>query len=68
MLNTPTKGEKMFDMDLTEAVGAALMGDTVVWIFFPSPTGGETDSLIKSVQCRSAADAEALLNMAGVRV
>ena len=68
MLNNTNKGEKMFDMDLTEAVGAALMGDTVVWIFFPSPTGGETDSLIKSVQCRSAADAEALLNMAGVRV
>ena len=58
----------MFDMDLTEAVGAALMGDTVVWVFFPSPTGGETDSVIKSVQCRNAADAQALLNMAGVRV
>lgn len=58
----------MFDMDLTNAVGAALMGETTVWIFFPSPTGGETDSLIKSVQCRSAADAEALLYMAGVRV
>ena len=66
MLNTPTKGATMnsyFDMDLASAVGSARMGDAVVWVFWPSPTGGASDSLIKSIQCRDEAQADALMGL-----